>query len=330
MFGMRRREFITLLGGAAVWPRAARAQAPGRRPLIAYLAGASSASAFASTAPSLLKGLRDLGYVEGRDFDITYRFADGHMERLPELADEVVRLKPDIILAPTTTPALVAKQATVTIPIVCPLLENPVGLGLVASHNRPGGNVTGLLRYVDGLAGKTLTLATLLVPGAGRIGMLINVGSAESIDQRRDMNDAAQKLPLKIVPAEVRKPDDLEAAFARLAGERADALVVLQDSLLFSEHRRILALAAAARLPAIWTTRLFAEAGGLIGYGIDEADSFRRAASLIDKILKGAKPSELPVELPTKFELVINLKTAKALGLEIPPTLLALADEVIE
>ncbi|HVD85467.1 MAG TPA: ABC transporter substrate-binding protein [Bradyrhizobium sp.] len=330
MFGMRRREFITLLGGAAVWPRAARAQAPGRRPLIAYLAGASSASAFASTAPSLLKGLRDLGYVEGRDFDITYRFADGHMERLPELADEVVRLKPDIILAPTTTPAHVAKQATVTIPIVCPLLENPVGLGLVASHNRPGGNVTGLLRYVDGLAGKTLTLATLLVPGAGRIGMLINVGSAESIDQRRDMNDAAQKLPLKIVPAEVRKPDDLEAAFARLAGERADALVVLQDSLLFSEHRRILALAAAARLPAIWTTRLFAEAGGLIGYGIDEADSFRRAASLIDKILKGAKPGELPVELPTKFELVINLKTAKALGLEIPPTLLALADEVIE
>ena len=327
---MRRREFITLLGGAAVWPRAARAQAPGRRPLIAYLAGASSASAFASTAPSLLKGLRDLGYVGGRDFDITYRFADGHMERLPELADEVVRLKPDIILAPTTTPALVAKQATVTIPIVCPLLENPVGLGLVASHNRPGGNVTGLLRYVDGLAGKTLTLATLLVPGAGRIGMLINVGSAESIDQRRDMNDAAQKLPLKIVPAEVRKPDDLEAAFARLAGERADALVVLQDSLLFSEHRRILALAAAARLPAIWTTRLFAEAGGLIGYGIDEADSFRRAASLIDKILKGAKPGELPVELPTKFELVINLKTAKALGLEIPPTLLALADEVIE
>ena len=330
MFGMRRREFITLLGGAAVWPRAARAQAPGRRPLIAYLAGASSASAFASTAPSLLKGLRDLGYVGGRDFDITYRFADGHMERLPELADEVVRLKPDIILAPTTTPALVAKQATVTIPIVCPLLENPVGLGLVASHNRPGGNVTGLLRYVDGLAGKTLTLATLLVPGAGRIGMLINVGSAESIDQRRDMNDAAQKLPLKIVPAEVRKPDDLEAAFATLAGERADALVVLQDSLLFSEHRRILALAAAALLPAIWTTRLFAEAGGLIGYGIDEADSFRRAASLIDKILKGAKPSELPVELPTKFELVINLKTAKALGLEIPPTLLALADEVIE
>ena len=148
--------------------------------------------------------------------------------------------------------------------------------------------------------------------------------------QRRDMNDAAQKLPLKIVPAEVRKPDDLEAAFATLAGERADALVVLQDSLLFSEHRRILALAAAALLPAIWTTRLFAEAGGLIGYGIDEADSFRRAASLIDKILKGAKPGELPVELPTKFELVINLKTAKALGLEIPPTLLALADEVIE
>ena len=289
-----RREFITMLGGgaAAAWPVTARAQAPGRRPLIAYLAGASSASAFASTAPSLLKGLRDHGYVEGRDFDITYRFADGHMERLPGLAEELVRLKPDIILAPATTPALVAKQATLTIPIVCPLLENPVGLGLVASHNRPGGNVTGLLRYVDGLAGKTLMLATQLLPGASRIGMLINVGSAESIDQRRDMTDAAQKLPLKIVPAEVRKPDDLEGAFATLAGERADAVVVLQDSLLFSEHRRILALAAAARLPAIWTTRLFAEAGGLIGYGIDEADSFRRAASFVDKILKGAKPGQ--------------------------------------
>jgi putative tryptophan/tyrosine transport system substrate-binding protein len=331
MFNMRRRQVITVLIGAAVaGPLAARAQVPGRRPLIAYLAGASSASAFASTAPSLLKGLRDLGYVEGRDFDITYRFADGHMERLPELADEVLRLKPDIILAPATRPALVAKQATVTIPIVCPLLENPVGLGLVASHNRPGGNVTGLLRYVDGLAGKTLMLTTQLVPGAGRIGMLVNVGSAESIDQRRDMNDAAQKLHLKIVPAEVRKPDDLEAAFATLAGERADALVVLQDSLFFSEHRRILALAAAARLPAIWTSRLFAEAGGLIGYGIDEADSFRRAASLIDKILKGAKPGELPIEFPTKIEMVINLKTAKELGVEVPLHLQQLADEVIE
>jgi putative tryptophan/tyrosine transport system substrate-binding protein len=329
MFNMRRRQVITVLIGAAVaGPLAARAQVPGRRPLIAYLAGASSASAFASTAPSLLKGLRDLGYVEGRDFDITYRFADGHMERLPELADEVLRLKPDIILAPATRPALVAKQATVTIPIVCPLLENPVGLGLVASHNRPGGNVTGLLRYVDGLAGKTLMLTTQLVPGAGRIGMLVNVGSAESIDQRRDM--AAQKLHLKIVPAEVRKPDDLEAAFATLAGERADALVVLQDSLFFSEHRRILALAAAARLPAIWTSRLFAEAGGLIGYGVDEADSFRRAASLIDKILKGAKPGELPIEFPTKIEMVINLKTAKELGVEVPLHLQQLADEVIE
>jgi putative tryptophan/tyrosine transport system substrate-binding protein len=331
MPGIRRRDLITLLGrAAAVWPVSARAQPPGRRPLIAYLAGASSTSAFASTAPSLLKGLRDLGYVEGRDFDIIYRFADGHMERLPELADQVVRLKPDIILAPATTPALVARQATVSIPIVCPLLENPVGLGLVASHNRPGGNVTGLLRYVDGLAGKMLMLATQLLPGASRIGMLVNVGSAESIDQRRDMNDAAQKLPLKIVPAEVRKPADLEAAFATLAEERVDAVIVLQDSLLFSEHRRILGLAASARLPAIWTTRLFAEAGGLIGYGIDEADSFRRAAFLIDKILKGAKPAELPVELPTKFELVINLKTAKALGLEVPLQLQQLADEVIE
>jgi putative ABC transport system substrate-binding protein len=249
---------------------------------------------------------------------------------LPELADEVVRLKPDVILAPATAPALVAARATAMIPIVCPLLESPVGLGLVTSHNRPGGNVTGLLRYVDGLAGKNLELVTQLLPGAARIGMLVNVGNAESIDQRRDINDAVKKLPVTIVPAEVRKPDELEPAFDALVTSDAEAVVVLQDSMFFSEHRRILSLAAKARLPAIWSTRLFAEAGGLISYGVDEADSFRRAAAFVDKIFKGAKPSELPLELPTKFELVVNMKTARALDIEVPAKLLALADEVIE
>jgi putative ABC transport system substrate-binding protein len=265
-----------------------------------------------------LKGLRDNGYLDGRDFEMTYRFADGYLERLPELADEVVRLKPDVILAPATAPALAAKRATAIIPIVCPLLESPVGLGLVTSHNRPGRNVTGLLRYVDGLAGKNLQLTTQLLPGAARIGVLVNVANAE------------RKLPVTIVPAEVRKPDELGPAFDALVKSGAEAVVVLQDSMFFSEHRRILSLAAKARLPAIWSTRLFAEAGGLISYGVDESDSFRRAAAFVDKIFKGAKPSELPLELPTKFELVVNMKTARALDIEVPAKLLALADEVIE
>ena len=325
-----RREFILLGGAAAAWPLAAPAQAPTQRRLIAYLAGASAESAFASTAPHFLKGLRDNGYLDGRDFEMTYRFADGYLERLPELADEVVRLKPDVILAPATAPALAAKRATAIIPIVCPLLESPVGLGLVTSHNRPGRNVTGLLRYVDGLAGKNLELATQLLPGAARIGVLVNVANAESVDQRRDMNDAVRKLPVTIVPAEVRKPDELGPAFDALVKSGAEAVVVLQDDMFFSEHRRILSLAAKARLPAIWSTRLFAEAGGLISYGVDESESFRRAATFVDKIFKGAKPSELPLELPTKFELVVNMKTARALDIEVPTKLLALADEVIE
>jgi putative ABC transport system substrate-binding protein len=303
---MRRREFITLLGGAAAYalllPRAGRTQQPARRQLIGFLAGASSTSAFSSTARSFLKGLGEQGFVDGREIDITYRFADGYLERLPRLADELVRLKPDVILAPATPPALAAKRATATIPIVCPLLDNPVGLGLVSSHNRPVGNV----------------------------GLLVNLASTESVDKRRDTEVAAQKLPIKLVPVEVQSPDDLGGAFGTFASERVQAVVVLQDSMFFSEHRTIIALAAEHRLPAIWSTRIFAEAGGLISYGVDEADSFRRVAGYVGMVLKGAKPSDLPVELPTKFELIINLKAARALGLTVPDKLLALADEVIE
>jgi putative tryptophan/tyrosine transport system substrate-binding protein len=329
-----RRDFITLLGGAAAYalllPRAGRAQQPARRQLIGFLAGASSTSAFSSTARSFLKGLGEQGFVDGREIDITYRFADGYLDRLPRLADELVLLKPDVILAPATPPALAAKRATATIPIVCPLLDNPVGLGLVSSHNRPVGNVTGILRYVEGLAGKNLEVATQLLPHATRVGLLVNVASTESVDKRRDTEVAAQKLPIKLVPVEVQSPDDLGGAFGTFASERVQAVVVLQDSMFFSEHRTIIALAAEHRLPAIWSTRIFAEAGGLISYGVDEADSFRRVAGYVGMVLKGAKPSDLPVELPTKFELIINLKAARALGLTVPDKLLALADEVIE
>ena len=329
MFGMRRREFITLLGGAALaWPLAVRAQV--RRPLVGYLAGAASSSVVGSTSKlGFINGLREHGYVDGRDIDIAYKFADGFLDRLPTLAAELVRFKPDAILAPATVVALAARAATATIPIVTPLLENHVRLGLVASDHRPGGNVTGLLRYVDGLAGKHLELARELIPRVNRIGLLVNVANVDPAP-RRDVEAAGAAFGVKIDPVEVSTPNDLDAAFQKLAGEQVQAIILLNDSMFFSERRRILTLAAAARLPTIWTAREFAEDGGVLSYGIDEADSFRRAAGYVVKILRGAKPGDLPVELPVKFELVINLKTAKALGLTVPPTLLARADEVIE
>ena len=326
---MKRRQFITLLGGAAVaWPLAARAQA--RRPLVGYLAGAAPASVMRSTtALAFVNGLREQGYVEGRDLDIAYKFAEGFLDRLPALAEQLVKLGPDAILAPTTFSAVAAKAASPTVPIVCPLLENPVRVGLVASENQPGGNVTGLLRYVDGLAGKQVELARELIPGVARIGVLINSGNSD-LTGWRDVEIAGSALAIEVLPFEVGAPNDLDAAFAKIAGARVEAIVVLADPMFFSERRRIIISATAARLPTIWSTRIFAEDDGLLSYGIDEADSFRRAAGYVAKILKGAKAGELPVELPVKFELLINLRTAKALGLDVPAALLARADEVIE
>ena len=326
---MRRREFITLLGGAAVArPLAARAQA--RRPLVGYLAGAAPASVMRSTtALAFVNGLREQGYVEGRDLDIAYKFAEGFLDRLTALAEQLVKLGPDAILAPTTFSAVAAKAASPTVPIVCPLLENPVRVGLVASENQPGGNVTGLLRYVDGLAGKQVELARELIPGVARIGVLINSGNSD-LTGWRDVEIAGSALAIEVLPFEVGAPNDLDAAFAKIAGARLEAIVVLADPMFFSERRRIIISATAARLPTIWSTRIFAEDDGLLSYGIDEADSFRRAAGYVAKILKGAKAGELPVELPVKFELLINLRTAKALGLDVPAALLARADEVIE
>jgi putative ABC transport system substrate-binding protein len=284
-----------------------------------------------TTAPAFINGLREQGYVEGRDLDIAYKFANGFLDRLPALAEQLVRLGPDAILAPTTPSALAARAASATVPIVCPLLEDPVRTGLVASENRPGGNVTGLLRYVDGLAGKHVELARELIPGVTRIAVLINARSSD-LAGRRDVEAAASALAVEVVPIEVVAPNDLEAAFAKIAAARAQALVVLSEALFYSERRRIIIMAAVARLPTIWSAREFAEDDGLLSYGIDEADSdsFRRAAGYVAKILKGAKAGELPVELPVKFELLINLRTAKALGITVPPTLLTRADEVIE
>jgi putative tryptophan/tyrosine transport system substrate-binding protein len=325
---MRRREFIALLGGAAAWPLAARAQQPARRPLIVYLAGVSSVSMLRSTTRrGFLNGLRDHGLVDGQNLDIAYRFADGKFDRLTALAEEAVSLKPNIILAPAQAGALAARGATTLIPIVCPLLDGPERQGLAASIARPGGNVTGILRYVDGLAGKHLDLIKELVPTMTKLGALVG---PESAGQRRDLESAARATGVEVTAVEIHALDELEPAITTLAKAQVHALMIPADSLFFGAHPQISAQALNLRLPTIWTMREMIMEGGLVSYGVDESESFRRAGYYVDKILKGASPAELPIELPTKFELVVNLKTAKTLGLTIPETFLLRADEVIE
>jgi putative ABC transport system substrate-binding protein len=274
--------------------------------------------------------MQELGYGAGRDGDIGYRYADGDMARLPALADELVRLKPDVLVAFSTQAAIAASQATAAIPIVAANVTDPVGFGLVASHARPGGNVTALLATLDTLPEKQLAVAAEIVRGTVKMGMLLNPGSQAHTVQRKGAEGAAAALAIKLVPVEVRLPDDLDPAFQSLARERVDSVLVLQDPMFLTERRRIAMLAIAARLPTIFGFREHAEAGGLTSYGIDLRTNFRRAADYVDKILKGTKPADLPVELPTKFELVVNLKTAKAIGLMIPESFLLRADEVIE
>jgi len=274
--------------------------------------------------------MRELGYVEGMDVDFEYRYADGDSERFPALAEELVRLNPDVIVASNPASTLAVKHATTTIPIVAATLTDPVGLGLVASHARPGGQVTGILVNLDGLPGKLLEILREVVPGAVRIGVLINVNEPSDTIQLRDAEAAALALPVKLVPAEARTPADLDAAFQLLQREHVDASSVLRDGMFLNERQRIATLAAAARLPAIYSFREHVEVGGLISYGINLRESWRRAAYYVDKILKGAKPGDLPVELPTKVELVINRQTAKALGITFPQSILLRADDVVE
>ena len=324
---MRRREFITLLGGAAAWPLAARGENSTKR-LIGNLAAASVTSAAPRNA--FLEGLRELGYIEGRDYELAHRSADGAMDRLPLLAEQLVRLKPDVILA-NPTPAIVAvRTLTKTIPIVSFMIANEMQLGLVASHARPGNNVTGLLLRVDGMVGKQVELAVLTVGGASKIGIVFNPSAADAATQRREAEAASTALGATCIFAEIRTPDALDLAFQRFERESVEIVVVLYDGLFFQERRRIAALAAEGRLPAIYAARDHVVGGGLMSYGISLRSSARRMAIYIDKIFKGVQPADLPLEFPTKLELVVNLKTAKALGLEVPPTLLARADEVIE
>ena len=329
---MERRTFMAMLtGGIVVAPFAAEAQQAAKVARVGYLAGNQAAS------PHLLEafrqGLRDLGYAEGRNVVIELRDAEGKFERLSALAAELVALKVDVILAPSTLAALAAKQATRTLPIVFIGANDPVTDGLVASLARPGGNVTGLASLVSELVGKHLELLKQALPEVSRVAFLWHPGGSgerTEKDMLKAAEAAARALGVRLQFVEVRAPEDFDRAFSDMTGARAGALTVFGSTMFVSERRRLADLAAKNRLPGMYPIREFVDAGGLMAYGPNNADMLRRAAAYVDKILKGAKPGDLPVEQPTKFELVINLKTAKTLGLTIPQSLLGRADEIIQ
>jgi len=322
---MRRREFITLLGGAAAaWPIAARGQSS--IPVIGFING-SSATAYAAYVQAFIRGLAETGYTVGENVAIEYRWAEGHYDRVPDMVDDLVRRRV-AVLAPNTPAAHAAKRAAGTIPVVFFTGEDPVASGLVASLNRPGGNVTGVTSLFGGLTAKQVGLLRDLVPAATLIGFLVNPRNPITERNVRDALDAAQKLGGKIEIVHASSEAEIDAAFDTLRGIRASALLVQPEAFLI--NKRIVALAARDALPAMYQTRELVAAGGLMSYGSSGADMYRRMGVYASKVLKGANPAELPVLQPIKFEMAINLQTAKALGFEIPDRLLALADEVIE
>jgi putative tryptophan/tyrosine transport system substrate-binding protein len=332
---MKRREFMTLLGGAtAAWPLAARAQQAPKIARIGYLVIGSLESPEARKSfDAFREGLYELGYIEGQNIVIEYRAADGKIDRLPALATELSRLKLDLIVAGATPAGLAAQQAFTTTPIVVAAMGDPVRDGLVASLARPGGNITGTTFLGPELVPKRLALLKEALPKIFRVAVLWHPGAfgeRTMRDMLNEISDAAGTLGMQLQLVEVRQPNELDQAFSRMARERAEALFQFPSTMLFSERRRIVELAAIHRLPSMFNEREFVQLGGLISYGVSIADLGRRSVTYVDKILKGAKPSDLPVEQPTKFELVVNLKTAKALGVEIPATVLTRADEVIE
>jgi putative ABC transport system substrate-binding protein len=327
---IRRRDFIKAIGGAAAaWPVTARAQQPGKLPTIGFL-GQSTLSAESLRVAAIAQRLRELGWIDGRTIAIDYRWAEGRSERYAEIAAEFVRLKVDVIVSQGAA-MFAAKQATSTIPIVFAVANNPVGGGLVASLSRPGGNVTGLSLQQPELAGKRLELLREVRPGLRRLAVMANVGNPASgaMLEIGEVQAAAGTLGLDVVMLEIRRSEDIAPAF-EVINDRVEALYVVGDPLVTTNRTRINTLALGGRLPTMYPNRENVQAGGLISYGPNFADLYRRAADYVDKILRGAKPADLPVEQPTKFDLVINLTTAKALGLIVSPALLARADEVIE
>jgi putative tryptophan/tyrosine transport system substrate-binding protein len=327
---MKRRAFIASVVSVLGVPLAGGAQQPGKVPRVGFL-GPRSRSDGAPFVDAFLQGLRELGWMEGQNIAIEYRFAEGRLDRLPDLAAELVRLKVDVILAASTPPAVAARNATRTIPIIMATSADPVELGLVASLARPGGNVTGLAFSVGlQVVGKELELLRETVPQARRVAVLSNPANPGNVLAIKSVKSTASSLGVQLQFLEARGPNEFEAAFAAMARERAGALLVVPDAVFGLHRARLQDLVAKSHLPAMYGLREHTEVGGLMSYAVDLRDSFRRSATYVDKILKGAKPADLPVEQPTKFELVINLKTAKALGLTIPQSVLLRADEVIQ
>jgi len=323
---VKRREFMTLLGGAATWPLAARAQQAGKLPTIGFM-GASTPSAWSQWTAAFVQRLRELGWIEGQTVAIEYRWAEGRSERFAEIAAEFVRLKVDVMVMEGTAATLAAKQATSVIPIVFPLSGDPLGAGLVASLARPGGNITGLSIQQTDIAGKRLDLLRELVPGLHWVGIMANPAGPSAVLDLRAAQAAARTLGLDVSVLETQRVEEIRPAIEAI-GNRAQALYVCADPFTSANRALINELALTARLPTVHGD--YVHTGGLMSYGASFPDMYRRTADLINKILRGTKPGDIPVEQPTKFDLVINLKTAKALGLDVPLHLQQLADEVIE
>jgi putative ABC transport system substrate-binding protein len=323
---MRRREFVTIVSGALVaWPLVARAQPSGKIWRIGFIA-----HRYEEFYDPPFQGLRELGYTEGQNLVVERRYAEGRVGRFKEFAAEMVQLKVDLIIVVTTPAAFAARNATTTIPIVHPAAIDPVGTGLIASLAHPGGNVTGLAVLNAETSAKRLELLREVVPGLSRGAVLWNAANPANTLAWKETEGAGRALGVALQSHEVRGPGDFEGAFAMIAQQRPDILLVLQDALTLEYRKEIIGFALRERLPSMFVGKLWAEEGGLMSYGDRLPERYRRAADVVDRILKGAKPADLPVEQPTTFELVVNLKTAKAIGLNLPPAFLARADQVIE
>jgi ABC-type uncharacterized transport system substrate-binding protein len=330
---IRRREFIVTLGGAAAWPLVPHAQQSGRVPRIGYLVTESLDWPDTRVQEAFLQGLRQLGYVEGQNILIEYREAHGHLEQFASLATELVRRNVDLIVAGNTSAALAARQATTTIPIVVQVMADPVRDGLVASLSRPGGNVTGLTFLGPEITAKRLQLLRDILPAISRVAVLWHpgvYGEGTMGEMLKTTEAAARALNLQLQMIEARTPEELDGAFSKIGEDRAEAVLVFPSPVFYNYRRRLAALALSYRLPSIYVDKEFVEFGGLIAYGANAIELSNRSAVFVDKILKGAKPGDLPIEQPTKFALAINVRTAKALGIDIAPSVLARADEVIE